>query len=317
MLAGLLGLYGSIAAAQDVGTYPSRPTRILVIFPPGGGADVATRIVAPQLSSRLGQPVFVENKPGFGGGLAMELTARANPDGYTLVLTSSGGLTALPSLYKNLTINPMKDLAPITLFGVSPLVLVARTDFAASNVKQLIALAKKKPGQLSYGSGGSGTAPHLAGELFKSMSGTDLLHIPFKGSSPAVAALLGGSVDLAFADMGTVRPYLGNGLKAIGVLGAKRTPLAPEIPTFNESGLPGYDAEGWFALMAPAATPPAIVAKLNKYLVEILGSTEVKARFSTAAIDARSSTPAELAQKIKADTARWSKIITAAGIKPD
>jgi tripartite-type tricarboxylate transporter receptor subunit TctC len=205
----------------------------------------------------------------------------------------------------------------VSLFGVSPLVIVAKTDFPASDLKGLVQLAKQKPGSLIYASGGNGTAPHLAGELFKSMTGTDLLHVPYKGSGPAVIAVLGGDAHLAFADMGTVRPYLGNRLKAIGVLGKHRTPTAPNIPTLAESGLPNYDAEGWFAVMVQGATPAGIIDRLNRELVAILTSPEVKAQFAVAGLEATASSPAELARRIKEDTVRWGRVIKAAGITAD
>ena len=317
VLAGFLGAAASAAGAQGSGTYPTGPVRLIVIFPPGGGTDAAARLVAPKLAERLGQPVIVDNRPGMAGGIGMALVAKAAPDGRTLVLTSSGGLTALSSLYKNLPFDPEKDLAPVSLFGVSPLVIAVRSEFPVSNLKELLHLAKQKPGTLAYGSGGNGTAPHLAGELFKLMTGTDILHVPFKGSGPAVVALLGGDVQLAFADMGTVRPYLGNRLKAIGVLGKSRTPTAPDIPTLAEAGLPGYEAEGWFAVMAPAATPSPIIERLNHELVTVLNSSEVRAQFSLAGMEPVSSSPKALSKRIADDTARWSRVIKTANIKPD
>jgi tripartite-type tricarboxylate transporter receptor subunit TctC len=315
LMAGLLPLAGTAAlAAEPAGKYASGLVRLVVIFPPGGGTDVAARMVAPKLAERLGQPVIVDNRPGMGGGIGMDVVAKAAPDGRTIVLTSSGGLTALVPLYKNLPFQPEKDLAPVSMFGVSPLVLAVRRDFPANDLKELLRLARQKPGSLAYGSGGNGTAPHLAGELFKSMSKTDLLHVPFKGNGPAVVALLGGEIQLAFSDMGTVRPYLGNRLKAIGVLGKNRTPTAPNIPTLAESGLPGYEAEGWFAVMAPAATPAKTIERLNQELVAVLASPEVRQQFLLAGMEPTSSTPSELARRIRDDSARWGRLIKEAGI---
>jgi tripartite-type tricarboxylate transporter receptor subunit TctC len=304
--------------AQGDAAYPSRPIRLVVVFPAGGGTDLATRIVGPKLSDRLGQPVIIENHPGMGGGIGIEYVTKSRPDGYTLVVASSGGLTALPYLYKHLAFNPQKDLEPISTFCVSPLVLVAGPGFQGKNVKDLIALAKKRPGYLAYGSGGNGTAPHLAGELFKSMTKTDMLHVPYKGSGPALVAAVSGEIPIVFGDMGTVRPHLASGrLRALAVLGRSRTPIAPEIPTIAEAGVPGYEVEGWFAVMAPAGTPANVIAKINPALAAILGSTEVKARLSTVALETAFSTPAELRLKIQKDSEKWSKLIREHNIAVD
>jgi tripartite-type tricarboxylate transporter receptor subunit TctC len=308
-------LVAGFAFAQGAGTFPNRPIRLVVVFPAGGGTDAAARIVAPKLAERLGQPVIVDNKPGMGGGIGLDLVAKSPADGYTLVLASSGGLTALPALYRNLPFNPQKDFAPISTFGISPLVLVAGASFPGNSVKDLIALAKKSPGKLAYGSGGNGTAPHLSGELFKAMTHTDILHVPYKGSGPALVGVMGGEIPLAFADMSTVRPQLGAGrLKAIGVLGSKRSTTAPEIPTLAESGLAGYESNGWFAVLAPAGTPTPIVNRINTELTAILASTEVRARFAAAGLETAYSTPAELARMIRTDSAKWGKLIKDLGI---
>lgn len=323
----LLAAFGPLAwAAVALGAlpalaadaYPSKPIRIIVGFAPGGGTDSAARIVAPHLSEKLGQPVIVDNRPGMAGGLAIVLAARAQPDGYTLVLASSGGLTAFPSLYKNLAYDPAKDFAPISLFGISPLVLVANAKVPANTAAELIALAKKEPGKLSYGSGGTGAATHLSGELFKSLSGTDLLHVPYKGSQPAVLALISGEIPLAFIDLATVMPQLpAKKIKVIGVSGAHRTSVAPELPTVAETGLPGYEADGWFAVLAPAGTPAPIIAKLNAALVASLKDPEVQERFKTAGLETTFSTPEELKRRIEADTAKWSGLIRRYNVTAD
>jgi tripartite-type tricarboxylate transporter receptor subunit TctC len=298
--------------------YPSKHIKLIVGFAPGGGTDSAARIVAPHLSEKLGQPVIVDNRPGMAGGLALDLTAKAQPDGYTLVLASSGGLTAFPSLYKNLAYNPAKDFAPISLFGISPLVLVANARVPANTTAELIALAKKEPGKLSYGSGGTGAATHLSGELFKSLSGTDILHVPYKGSQPAVLALISGEIPLAFVDLATVMPQLpAKKIKVIGVSGGHRTSVAPELPTVAETGLPGYEADGWFAVLAPAGTPAPIVAKLNAALVASLKDPEVRERFKTAGLEPTYSTPDELTQRIQVDAAKWSRLIREHNITAD
>jgi tripartite-type tricarboxylate transporter receptor subunit TctC len=299
-----------VLPAHAADAYPSKPIRLIVGFAPGGGTDSAARIVAPHLSEALGQPVIVDNRPGMAGGLALDLEAKAPPDGYTLVLASSGGLTAFPSLYKHLAYDPAKDFAPISLFGISPLVLVANAKLPVNTTAELIALAKKEPGKLSYGSGGTGAATHLSGELFKSLSGTDLLHVPYKGSQPAMLALISGEIPLAFIDLATVMPQLSaKKIKVIGVSGGHRTSVAPELPTVAETGLPGYEADGWFAVLAPAGTPAAVVAKLNAALVASLKKPEVRERFKTAGLETTFSTPEELTRRIQADTDKWSRLI--------
>ncbi|HTH77741.1 MAG TPA: tripartite tricarboxylate transporter substrate binding protein [Ramlibacter sp.] len=304
--------------AQGDAPYPNRPIRLIVVFPAGGGTDVAARIVGPKLSDKFGQPVIIENRPGMGGGIGIELVAKSPPDGYTLVLASSGGLTALPYLYKSLPFNPQKDLEPISTFCVSPLVLVAGPSFQGKNVKDLISLAKQQPGKIAFGSGGNGTAPHLAGELFMSMTKTDLLHVPYKGSGPAVVAAIAGDIPLVFGDMGTVRPHLASGrLRALGVLGKTRTPIAPEIPTVAQAGVPGYEVEGWFAVLAPAGTPASVIDKLNPALGSIIGSADVKARLATAALEPSFSTPGELRRKMVKDSEKWSKLIRENHISAD
>lgn len=317
MLAGAATCFTGLASAQAP-VYPNKPIRLVVVFPPGGGTDAAARLVAPKLAERLGQPVIVENKPGQGGGIGLDYVAKSAPDGHTLVLASSGGLTALPSLYKKLPFSPEKDFVPISTFGISPLVLVAAPNFQASNIKELIALAKKQPGVLAYGTGGNGTAPHLSGELFKSMSGTDILHVPYKGSGPALVAVMSGELPLTFSDMSTAKPQITAGkVKAIAVLSKSRTSVAPDIPTIAESGLPGYESEGWFAVLAPAGTPVGIANQLSTEFGAILSSADVKARFALAALESTHCRPAELAQLIKRDSAKWSRLITELKITAD
>jgi tripartite-type tricarboxylate transporter receptor subunit TctC len=316
----LLAAAGAMLGALPVGAiaqagYPAKALRLNVGFPPGGSTDLAARIIAPVLGTRLGQAVIVDNKTGMGGGIAIDAVAKAAPDGYNLVLASSGGLTAHPSLYKHLPYDPAKDFAPITLLGNTPLLLVANAQLAASNVVELIALARKQPGKLSYGSGGQGTALHLAGELFKSMSATDIVHVPYRGSSPALVALMSGEIDLAFMDTGTAIPQMKAGkIKVIGALGKKRSGITPEIRTLDESGLPGYDASGWFAVLAPAGTPEPVVKRLNSELVAMLASPEIQARLASAYLDTVSSSPKALAELIQQDTAKWSRIIKSAHI---
>lgn len=316
-LAAALAVLAGSAAAQAP-AWPAKPIRLVVTFPAGGSSDTAARLVAPKLAERLGQPVVVENKPGAGGGLGLELVAKSPADGYTLVLASAGGLTANPTLYKKLAYHPERDFAPVTLFGTSPFVLVAHSAVPANTTRELVALAKAQAGQLSYASGGNGTAMHLSAELFKSMTQTFIVHIPYRGSAPAVLAVMGGETQLAVADIASVQPQLKSGrMKVIGIMSRQRSPLAPELPTLAESGLPGFESSGWFAILAPAGTPAPIVSRLNAELVAVLKSPDLKERFASAGLEPLSSSPEELAQLMKTETVKWAKVIRESGAKVD
>ncbi|WP_372659166.1 Bug family tripartite tricarboxylate transporter substrate binding protein [Hydrogenophaga sp.] len=303
------------AAAQS---WPAKPIRLVVTFPSGGSSDAAARIVAPRLAERLGQPVVVDNRPGAGGGIGLDLVAKSAPDGYTIVLASAGGLTANPSLYKNLPYNPTRDFAPITLFGTSPFVLLSATTLAAENVRDVIEMARKQPGKLSYASGGNGTAMHLSGELMKSMSQTRILHIPYRGSAPAVLAVMTGETQLAIADVASAAGQIkANRVRVLGVMGKQRSALAPDLPTLAESGLPGFESSGWFAILAPAGTPPAVVSRLNADITEVLRSAEIRERFATAGLEPLPSTPEELAQLMQSEATKWAKVIKESGARID
>jgi tripartite-type tricarboxylate transporter receptor subunit TctC len=308
----------SALAQAPAADYPTKPIRLVVTFPPGGSSDAGARIVAPKLAERLGQPVVIDNKPGAGGGLGLELVAKAPADGYTIVLASAGGLTANPSLYKKLNYNPEKDFAPVTLFGTSPFVMVAAAQVPVRTARDVVALAKKEPGKLSYASGGTGTAMHLSGELFKAVTKTFIVHVPYRGSGPAALAVMAGETQLGIADLATILPQLKSGrMKAVGVLSKARSPLAPEIPTLAESGVPGYESNGWFAILAPAGTPPAIVNRLNTELNAVLRSPEIRERFATAWLEPLPSTPLELSELMKSETVKWAKVIKDSGATAD
>lgn len=307
--------WAAMAQAQD---WPTKPIRLVVTFPAGGSSDAAARIVAPRLAERLGQPVVVDNRPGAGGGIGLDLVAKSPADGYTIVLASAGGLTANPSLYKNLAYQPARDFAPITLFGTSPFVLLATPSFTASTIREVLEQARKQPGQLSYASGGNGTAMHLSGELLKSMGKADIRHIPYRGSAPAVLAVMSGETQLAIADVASVAGQLkSNKVRVVGVLSKKRSPLAPDIPTLDETGLPGFESSGWFAILAPAATPPAIVARLNAEITAVLRANDTREHFAAAGLEPLPSTPDELAQLMRTETVKWDKVIKESGAKID
>ena len=320
-----MGLFAAVclsmslsANAQSNATWPTRPIRFVVTFPAGGSSDAAARIVAPKLSKRLGQSVVVDNKPGAGGGVGLDVVAKSPPDGYTIVLASAGGLAANPSLYPNLSYNPSADFAPITLFGTSPFVLIANSNVPVKTIKDVIDLAKAKDAKLSYASGGNGTAMHLSGELMKSMAGINLLHVPYRGSAPALMSVTGGETSLAIADIATVEPQMkSNKIKILGVMNKQRSALAPDLPTLAESGLPGFEANGWFAVLAPAGVAQATVARLNAEIVGVLREAETAEKFAQAGLEPLSSTPEELAQYIKSETIKWSKVIAVSGAKVD
>lgn len=311
-------LISPVALAQAPAAWPSKPIRVIVTFPPGGSSDASMRLLAPKLAERLGQNVVIENRAGAGGGVGLEAAAKSPPDGHTLVLAAAGGLTANPSLYAKLNYDPVKDFAPIMAFSTSPLVLVAGSAVPASNLRDVIRIAKSKPGSLSYASGGNGTAMHLSGELLKSMAGLFVVHVPYRGSGPAVMAALSGDVELAVADITSVQPHLRSGkLKAIGVLGAQRSQLAPEIPTLAEAGVPGYDAAGWFALLAPAGTPPAVVNRLNSVINELLATPELRRQFANVGLEPLGGSSDDLARLMRSETEKWAKVIKVSGAKVD
>lgn len=316
-------LVASVAAptafAQPAASnWPSKPVRLVVTFPPGGSSDAAARLVAPRLAERLGQPVVVENRPGAGGGIGLDHVAKSPADGYTIVLASAGGLTANPSLYKQLSYDPQKDLAPITLFGTSPFVLIAHPSLPANTVGEVLKIAKSQPGKLSYGSGGNGTAMHLSGELIKSMGQARIVHIPYRGSGPALNAVMAGDTQLAIADVTTVGGHLKSGrVKVLGVLSKDRSPLVPDLPTLDESGLKGFESNGWFAILAPAATPAPVLQRLNTEITGILRSQDIRERFAAAGLEPLPSTADELAALIRSESQKWARVIRESGATVD
>ena len=311
-------LLPAFSAWAQAPSWPAKPIRLVVTFPPGGSSDAAARIVGPRLAERLGQPVVIDNRPGAGGGVGLDLVAKAPADGYTIVLASAGGLTANQSLYKKLSYDPARDFAPITTFGTSPFVLLASPSLAASNVGELLKLVKSQPGQLSYASGGNGTAMHLSGELLKSMAKVDIVHIPYRGSGPALLAVIGGETQLAIADIATAAGQIKSGrVKALGVLSKGRSPLAPDIATLNESGLPDYESVGWFGILAPAGTPAPVVGRLNAEITAILTSAEVSERFAAAGLEPLPSTPEAMAALMKSESVKWARVIKESGASVD
>ena len=306
----LLALIVSLAACVSALSqpFPAKPVRIIVPFPPGGGADALARLMAPRLAEIWKEPVAVENRPGASGHIGADFVAQAPPDGATLLMSSTASLTE-----KNVA-----QFAPVTLVSASPYVVTASLRTPVASIGELIKFSREHPGRLSYASSGSGAASHLSAELFKSMAGVDLLHVPYKGTGQALTDLLAGQVDLLFAPSQTVIHHVKAGkLKALATTGAKRTATLPDLPTVAESGLPGYEALGWFGLLAPAATPAPIVERLSGDANRVLDDPEVRSRMLALGADPRGNTPEEFARFIREDQAKWAKLMRDAGIKPD
>jgi tripartite-type tricarboxylate transporter receptor subunit TctC len=305
------------SAAAHAQSYPTKPIRIIVPQSPGASTDLTARMIGAKLSATFGQPVIVDNRPGAGSIIGTDLVAKAAPDGYTLLVVASS-ITLNPTLHKNLPFDPIRDLAPITQISAFPNLLTVHPSLPVKTVKDLIALAKAKPGSINYGSSGTATGTHLSAELFKYMTGIDMVHVPYKGGGPAVQALLGGQVQLNVATIVSVLPHLKTGkLRGIAVTTAKRSPAAPEIPTIAESGVPGYDHTPWNGFLAPAKTPRAVIGKLNEETARILQTPEVHNVFVSEGAEPVGNKPEEFAAIIKSETAKWAKVIRAAGIKAD
>jgi tripartite-type tricarboxylate transporter receptor subunit TctC len=313
----LAGLGSLPAAAQDAKDYPAKPIRVIVPYPPGGGTDVVARIVADPLAAALGQPIIIDNRGGAAGNLGTDIAAKSAPDGYTILLTLSSH-TINPKLFDKLPFDVERDFAPISLVALSPQILVAHPSVPANNVRELIALAKAEPGKLNFASVGTGSPGHIAGELFKLKTGVDMVHVPYKGGGPAVTDTIGGQVQLLFVSMPAAWQFVKAGrLKAIAVTSAKRSLTAPDVPTIAESGVPEFVVDSWYGALAPAKTPPAIVARLNAAFVKVLENPQVKERLFAQGAEAAPSTPAEFDRVIKDELTKWEYVIRAANIKPD
>ena len=304
----------SFAAAA----YPDHNITIVVPFPPGGTTDILARVVGDALAQRLHQPVVIDNRPGAGGNIGAARVAKSAPDGYTLVMGTVGTHAINMSLYKDTGYDNVKDFAPISRVANVPNVLEVNVDAPYKDVKQLIAYAKAHPGELTFASSGNGTSIHLSGELFKTMTGVDIRHVPFRGSAPAVTALLGGHVSMQFDNLPSSFQQIKAGkLRALAVTSATRSPALPDVPTLAEAGLPGYEATSWFGLLAPAGTPPAIIKTLDDQLMAILADPAVKAKLDEQGAVAHPETPAEFAAFIKGETTKWAKTVRDSGAQVD
>jgi tripartite-type tricarboxylate transporter receptor subunit TctC len=302
------------ASAQD---YPLRPLRFILPFPPGGGTDILGRIIAERLAANLGQPVVTENRGGAGGNVGAEAAAHSAPDGYTIVLVAPS-LAISPTLYSKLNYDPVKDFVPISLVATVPNVMVTHPSVQAQTLQEFIALARSKPGGMNFGSGGSGTSNHLAGELFNIVTGTKLVHIPYKGVNLAMQGVLGEQVHLVFIGVPPALPHIKAGrLRALALVAPQRSPALPEVPTVAEAGLKDFEVTTWYGIMAPAGTPRPIVTRLNSELVKIMHAPDTKERLATMATDPLTSTPEEFGAYLKQEIAKWGDVVRKANLKAD
>jgi tripartite-type tricarboxylate transporter receptor subunit TctC len=316
VLSAAAGLAAPLVFAQQ--DYPNKPIRLVVPFAAGGGSDIVARTVAQKLSEGIGQPVVVENKSGAGGNIGTDLVAKAAPDGYTIVMGVFGPIAVNPSLFGNLPYDPVRDFAPITQAVAVTNMLVVHPSVPANNLKELIEYGRRNPGKLASGTGGTGTAGHMASELFKSMTKLDMTVLPYKGAAPAVNDVLGGQVPMTFEALLSTLPHVRAGkLKAIAVTTARRSSLLPNVPTIAEAGLPGYEATNWYGFLAPAQTPRAIVDKLNREMVKVLALPDVKEKLLGQGAEVVGNSPQEFAAVIKTDLERWKKLVAETGIKAE
>jgi tripartite-type tricarboxylate transporter receptor subunit TctC len=313
ILAGVLALAAGTAAAQ---AYPTKPVRMVVPFPAGGATDIVGRLIAQKLSEAWRQQVFVDNRAGAGGTIGSDVAARAPADGYTILMGTSSTHAIAPSLYSKLPYDPVRDFAPITLVASATVLLAVHPSVPAKNVRELIALAKKQPNALSFASSGTGGISHLIGEHFKSLAGIQMLHVPYKGDTPALIDLTAGQVSLMFGTAVSFLPHVKAGrLNALAVTNPKRSPTLPKIPTISESGLPGFEALQWFGLFAPAGTPKEVISKLHGEIVKSLQLPDVQERLTGLGADVVGNTPEEFAAFLKADAAKWAKVVKESGAK--
>jgi tripartite-type tricarboxylate transporter receptor subunit TctC len=309
----VLAGFSVVAAAQN---YPTKPVRLIVPFPPGGSNDIVGRLIAEELTQKLGRQVIVDNRGGAGGVLGSEMAAHAEPDGHTLLIISVA-YAFNPAMYK-LRFDPDKAFAPIAMIGTGPNALTVNPKLPVNSVKELIALAKAKPGQLNYASSGVGTFQHLGSELFRIMSGTNIVHVPFKGGGPAMADVIAGNTQICLGSLIQMIPHVDSKrLKILGIGGTKRAKVYPNVPTIAEAGVPGYDSSNWWGILAPAKTPPAIVKRLQTEVVAILAQPEIQKKLEGQGAEVVNMVGADFAKHIRTETAKWSKVVKEAGIKPE
>ena len=313
-----LTLAMSVAGSAGAAEYPVKPIRMLVAFAPGGGTDIIGRIAAQGITEKLGQHVVVDNRPGAGGNIGTEMVAKALPDGYTLITAGTGTHAINPSLYAKIPYDAVRDFVPVCLVAETPYLMVVPVSVPARTVREFIELAKAAPGKLNMASSGAGGMPHLSGELFKIMTGVQLTHIPYKGTGAVFPDLIAGRMQVTFGDIVATYPYAkADRLRALGITSPKRAAQLPDIPTIAESGVPGYDAVGWFAVFAPANTPAHVVAKLNAAIVKFVRKPELKDRLAALGAEIVASSPDELARIQRNDIARWAKVVKESGAKAE
>ena len=315
MVAGLLSLAAALAQAQTAG-YPVKPVRWVVPFPPGGSADIMGRMIGQDLAKTLGQQVVIENRAGASAIVGSEYVAKSPADGYTLLQANVSQMTIHPSLYPRLPYDPLKDFAPVTVLGIVTSVMVTTPSLPVASVRDLVALAKKRPGQLNFTSSGAGSSTHLTGELLKQRAGIAMTHINYKGSGPALTDVMAGFVEIMFENLPSALPFINaNKLKVLAVTGKDRSPVVKSVPTLAESGFPGFDMVSWQALVAPAGTPRAVVDRLNAEVAKVLKTPEMKEKMTGLGTDVVANSPEQFAQYLREETAKWSKIVRDAGIK--
>jgi tripartite-type tricarboxylate transporter receptor subunit TctC len=309
---------GSACATAGAQNYPTKPIRFIVGFAPGGATDIIARALAQKLSDVFGQQVVVDNRAGGGGTIAASMTAKAPPDGYTMLMGTISTLATNVSTYKNLPYDPLRDFAPVTLAAATPYLVTVTGNLPAATLKEFIALAKTKPGGLNYGTSGAGGGAHLSVELFRSMAGIDLVHIPYKGAALALTEVIAGQIQMSFSQPLIVLPHLKTGrVRALAITSAKRSTALPEFPTIAESGVPGYESSSWQGIVVPTGTPPAIVTRLHAELVKGLRAKDIGERLAAEGTDPVGSSPAEFGVYIQREIAKWAKVVKDAGIKTD
>ena len=312
----LLFVFLALALPAHAQDFPTKPIKLIVPFPPGGPNDIIARVVASKMQELIGQPVVIDNRGGAGGMIGTDAVAKAEPDGYTIAITSAGALAISRSLQQKVPYDSLKDLKPITLVAKVPELLAVANNVPASSMKELLALAKSKPGKLNFASTGPGSMPHLAGELFKISAGIDIVHVPYKGAAPAVNDIIGQQVEMVFLDIPVLLPQVQAGkVKPIAIGSRERVPSLPDVPTTSEVGLPQIEAENWYGMVAPAATPPAVIAKLHKATVDALKSPEVRDKLVSQGAILVGNTPEEFAAYIQSEIDKWGKVAKAANIK--